>query len=302
MNDSKFLKTLRKAIGDDLGALEQLRNEVGGLSVFVEADGEIDPQATLEAFRYAQRYGTAPREWDDVPTTTLAEAFAEKVKLDPIRLQVITPGLWTRLWERENGHNLVAALYWGIMRRHVTDSEVEIKAKVRALLDDTPWPLLDEVLTMLEKDEDEHKAARAAVYRRHKPVAPIDVVPPKSQTLKSTPPGAIAQGPGAVAAGAGGIAVGGSVHGGISMPGHGDSLPTRLHKALSALLSDGELRALLFDLGLDYDDLRGEGKSSKALEAVLWFSRRRHLRDLATALERANYSGFQKWFPEGNPF
>lgn len=49
--------------------------------------------------------------------------------------------------------------------------------------------------------------------------------------------------------------------------------PTQLRTALSKLFSIGELRTLCFDLGIDYEDLEGAGKSGKAL-ALVQFSQR----------------------------
>jgi hypothetical protein len=47
-----------------------------------------------------------------------------------------------------------------------------------------------------------------------------------------------------------------------------------LRQILTANFNDGELRALCHDLGVDYDDLPGEGKSSKAIELIGFLERR----------------------------
>ena len=49
--------------------------------------------------------------------------------------------------------------------------------------------------------------------------------------------------------------------------------PTQLRTALSDLFSTGELRTLCFDLGIEYEDLEGAGKSAKALALVQYGQR-----------------------------
>ncbi len=49
--------------------------------------------------------------------------------------------------------------------------------------------------------------------------------------------------------------------------------PTQLRTALSKLFSTGELRTLCFDLGIEYEDLEGAGKSGKALALVQYGQR-----------------------------
>jgi len=48
----------------------------------------------------------------------------------------------------------------------------------------------------------------------------------------------------------------------------------RLRQILAGRLDDGELRTLCFDLGIDYDDLPGEGKANKARELIAYLERR----------------------------
>jgi len=43
---------------------------------------------------------------------------------------------------------------------------------------------------------------------------------------------------------------------------------TELHRLLVRHFDLEELRTLAFDLGVDFDDLRGEGKSAKARELI----------------------------------
>ena len=57
----------------------------------------------------------------------------------------------------------------------------------------------------------------------------------------------------------------------------------QLHQLLGQRFDEEELRDLCFDLGVDYDDLRGEGKASKARELVSHLDRRGRLADLASA-------------------
>jgi tetratricopeptide (TPR) repeat protein len=53
-----------------------------------------------------------------------------------------------------------------------------------------------------------------------------------------------------------------------------------LRHLLATRLSDGDLRTLCFDLGIDYDDLPGEGKSNKIRELLAYLGRRERLPDL----------------------
>ena len=55
----------------------------------------------------------------------------------------------------------------------------------------------------------------------------------------------------------------------------------KLRKTLTTHFSEGELQTLCFDLGVDYDDLPGEGKADKARELVAYLDRRNQLAKLA---------------------
>jgi hypothetical protein len=57
---------------------------------------------------------------------------------------------------------------------------------------------------------------------------------------------------------------------------------TRLRRLLAAHFDAEELRTLCFDLGIDYDDLRGEGKAGKARELITYLERRGRLDELLT--------------------
>lgn len=52
---------------------------------------------------------------------------------------------------------------------------------------------------------------------------------------------------------------------------------TYLRTALTQSFDEEELRTLCFDLGVDYDGLRGDGKDAKVRELVSYFSRRNEI-------------------------
>lgn len=60
-------------------------------------------------------------------------------------------------------------------------------------------------------------------------------------------------------------------------------LLTQLRQLLSTRFSDGELRTLCFDLGIDYADLPGSGKTDKARELIGYMQRRGQLDALIQA-------------------
>lgn len=53
-----------------------------------------------------------------------------------------------------------------------------------------------------------------------------------------------------------------------------------LRQILIKHFSEGELRTLCFDVGIDYDDLPGDGKANKARELVAHFERRNKIAEL----------------------
>jgi hypothetical protein len=55
---------------------------------------------------------------------------------------------------------------------------------------------------------------------------------------------------------------------------------TQLRQVFTTRFDAGELRTLCFDLGVDYDDLPGEGKASRARELVGYLARRDRIADL----------------------
>jgi hypothetical protein len=57
---------------------------------------------------------------------------------------------------------------------------------------------------------------------------------------------------------------------------------TYLHRLLAQYFDREELRTLCFELGIDYDDLGGEGKTNKARELVAYLERHGRLFELIT--------------------
>ncbi|MBL7062642.1 MAG: hypothetical protein ISS49_00355 [Anaerolineae bacterium] len=60
---------------------------------------------------------------------------------------------------------------------------------------------------------------------------------------------------------------------------------TELHRLLVEHFDLEELRTLAFDLGVDFDDLRGEGKAAKARELIAYLERRNRWANLVTAIK-----------------
>jgi hypothetical protein len=69
-----------------------------------------------------------------------------------------------------------------------------------------------------------------------------------------------------------------------------DPLPTEqavaMHRNLVALFSEGELRQLCFELGVDFETLSGTTKQDKAREIILLFERKDTVADLLSACKR----------------
>jgi hypothetical protein len=68
---------------------------------------------------------------------------------------------------------------------------------------------------------------------------------------------------------------------------------TELRDILVTNFNDGELRDLCFDLGVEYENLGGEGKSGKARELVAYCQRRERLPDLEAACRRLRPGAFK---------
>lgn len=61
----------------------------------------------------------------------------------------------------------------------------------------------------------------------------------------------------------------------------------RLHELLNAHFDQEELRTLCFNLGVDFDSLRGEGKTSKVRELLLVLNRKNRLSELMIEISKA---------------
>jgi hypothetical protein len=60
----------------------------------------------------------------------------------------------------------------------------------------------------------------------------------------------------------------------------------QLREMLTASFDAGELRTLCFDLGIDYDDLPGEGKGNKVRELITYLERRDRIPELVRICEQ----------------
>jgi len=66
----------------------------------------------------------------------------------------------------------------------------------------------------------------------------------------------------------------------------------QLWRAICQAFDDEELKTLCFDLGLDYDALRGDGKDARARELVTWHERRGALMALVRAVQKQRPNQF----------
>lgn len=168
-------KTLKKAVSGDAATLAELRQIVpGNLTVFVVSDGTVDVGASMEAYAYYQINGHAPDEWHDAPTLTLAQAFVQKVKRNPLTLRPITPGVWDDLWSAD-GHRMVAAIRWGLAMGHIRESTLELKGRVRRHLN-TPDQFLLDLAIGMERSETHARVAMDAVLCPLETVAQRDIL------------------------------------------------------------------------------------------------------------------------------
>jgi hypothetical protein len=69
---------------------------------------------------------------------------------------------------------------------------------------------------------------------------------------------------------------------------------TRLRRFMIEFFSLEELRTLCFDLGIDFDELSGEGRSAKVRELLLWSGRHRRLAHLLDASSRLRRDPFDQ--------
>jgi len=63
--------------------------------------------------------------------------------------------------------------------------------------------------------------------------------------------------------------------------------PQQLYKAIASTFNLGELRTLAFDLGIDYEDLEGSSRTTKALALVQYAQRHSALNQLIDLVRRA---------------
>jgi len=171
-------KLLTKAASGDTVVLATLRRTMpASLTVFVAPGGKLDIDATMAAYEYYLAYQEQPDEWGDEPTVNFATAFPAKVRRDPVRLKPVTPGLWTDLWNSDNGHKLIAAIHWGIPRGHIQVRGLALKDMVRKHLE-SPDQLLLDVLKEMERHEESMRFAMNAV---NAPVAQTVAPEPRQQ-------------------------------------------------------------------------------------------------------------------------
>jgi hypothetical protein len=69
---------------------------------------------------------------------------------------------------------------------------------------------------------------------------------------------------------------------------------TNLHRFIAESFDLEELRTLCFDLGVEHDDLGGEGRSDKARELVRRMGRRKELERLVDALRKGRPGAFDE--------
>lgn len=261
MKKKEIEKLLVKAKDGDEYARRQLRSYAAGCSVFVLDGGELSLRATLGAIQYRDKTGFAPDEWDDIKTVTFDPAFTEKQQLNPLTLKPVTPGTWEKLWALKNGPRLVATIYYGKSQGHIVASDLEIRDKAKALLAGHPWPLLESVGALMDKSDNAHAIA-AVTGKSTSPPAPESTTPHSAPTS-----------------------------------GAGDPQDkVQLRQMMIQGFNGGDIRTLCFDLGVDYDDLRGEGKSMKILYLIDRMDRDHQLSVLVTAVARKNPSRFRMHF------
>lgn len=318
----KLKKLLQTAVTDPKALTELRQRFRPGVTVFVPGDDGLDIDATCAAVDYYEQHGDAPVEWgeDDegreILTVDILVAFPKRQRLDPVRLKPLTPGLWSRLWDHPNGHELVAAVRWGVQQGHIAMSAMEVKIKVRNLLSDgEPWALLDGVIEKMGRDADVKRWAMDAVYPAvQTPASQVggDTInmsgdfrrsvvnigaSPRRQTAQPSPS---SQGARAALLAlereyrAGKIDIGRYLPLKAGMVEQLASDPTVLHGVLLAGFSIEEIKTLCFDLGVNYDHLPGEG-IGKARELTAWMQRRRRTSDLLNAINAANPAAWQRY-------
>ncbi len=275
---------LKQAVDGNAGALKDLRQTVqSSLAIFVMHEGKVDPEATLGAFAYFQENGHAPDEWDDAPLLTLARAFVQRVRRNPLTLRPVTPGVWSSLWNADDGHRLVAAIHWGISNGHIRESALSLKGRVRNHLEVQDQFLLD-IVTEMERDEAQASFAMSAVFC---PIERERVAPPA--------PGPRQQGQAAAqdalesAYQRGEIDIGRYLKLKASPPtsewSHEKYLA--LGRVVHEYFSLSEIQALIFDMGLNHDDFSNR-RNTAARELCQWAKRRGALDKLSNLVKQTN--------------
>jgi hypothetical protein len=286
MNTERIKTLLEKAVSGDRMAVADLRSAFSHRTVFVAPGGKVNISATLAAIEYERLYQVAPHEWGDEPTVTAAQAFAARVRLDPIHLRPVTPGLWERLWESENGHKLVAAIHYGRHTGDIRESEKSIRLNVKALLSGTPWLLLDEVVKDMRRDDGVYLRAMGTVYPQAEAVR---CSAPMPAPVASTPVGltldALER-----AYNRGEIDIARYLKLKASIPEPCQDLPeaSRLRDAIVAGFNLGEIKTLCFNIGCDHESLRRQTRQGMAQELVMWAKRRGQFGALSDEVRRQN--------------
>jgi len=291
-------KLLTKAAKGNTGALATLRRTTpANLTVFVLKDGTLDIDATLQAYQYYLDYQEQPDEWGEEPTVNFATAFPAKVRRDPVKLKPVTPGLWTDLWESENGHEMVAAIWYGIRRGHIHESELELKGRVRRHLE-SPDQLLLDVLREMKRDEGQMRVAMDVV---NAPAEQIVVPAPRQQQTPRQQGQSSALADLEAEYNRGGIDVGRYLKLKASMTTAKSEWSHEKYIALCHLIENyfsmSEINGLVFDMGLDRDDFT-QRRSVAARELTNWAKRRSQLDKLSGLVKDENPNRWMKFAAE----
>lgn len=277
-------KLLKQAVGGDTGALKELRQTVQPhLTVFVVSEGKVNTAATLEAFAYFQENNYPPEEWDDAPTLTLAQAFVQRVRRNPLTLRPVTPGVWSKLWDTDDGHKLVAAIHWGVAHGHIRESALSLKGRVRNHMERRDQFLLD-IVTEMERDEAQANYAMGAV-----------LCPVEREQPATPPPSPRQQGQAAAQDALEAAYQRGEVD--ISRYLKLKATPSTsewshekyiaLNQMIKTSFSLSEIQGLIFDMGLDRDNF-SKKRDMAAMGLSQWAKRRGQLDKLSGLVKRAN--------------
>lgn len=296
------LETLLETAATDPKALAELRRIIpSDVTVFVLAGEVIDIEATLDAIGYWEQYNYPPTEWGEdsdgheILTVAIGDAFPERQRLNPLNLRVVTPGLWKRLWESEDGHLRVAAIYWGREQGEIRMGDREIKIEVRALLDDgEPWPLLEDLMrAMPDRELDAVYPTVQAPQRddveSHRVVVNAGAPLMDQERIALSGFATVVQ-----EYQTGMIDIGRYLKLKesyvVKLVEHRAVLP----RVINAGFDLSGVRTLCFVLGVDYDSLPGQGKTGKVRELVMYMVRRNRTSELADAITRENPAAWSR--------